>query len=299
MKKSTVVCLIAALLLLSLSPLSLAFNQSEILPGSYTVPIVSLTTKAPIPSVKKAFAGAFGSSVQVEVKKDGSALMTIENKHMTINFLGKPYEANVLTMDGATVASTKTERFSNPKNGIISDAELEDETVPAVFKMPMDLSDSGAQVLTITVDFMDQFMGRGSAHPTDVTLTLDTSAFRTETTTEAPATEATTAAPTTAAATAATTAVSTTEATQAYFEEETDAPEEAENAETQTSVTEPEGFEPEITEAQTEPETMQTAAQPKPSNSKSAVNVIIGVIGLLAVLGVAVFMILGKKKGWV
>ena len=146
--------------------------------GTYDAPIVSLTTKAPIPAIKAAFAKAFGETAQVEVLPDGSAVMTLENRHMSIKVFGKTYEANVVTMDGAQVVGTKQEKFSNPVNGLLSDPVVETKRVPMSYRVPMRLDESGAQVLTITVDFMDEFMGKGDPHPTDVTLTLDTSAFR-------------------------------------------------------------------------------------------------------------------------
>ena len=146
--------------------------------GTYDAPIVSLTTKAPIPAIKAAFSKAFGETAQVEVLPDGSEVMTLENRHMSIKVFGRTYEANVVTMDGAQVLGTKQEKFSNPVNGLLSDPVVELETVPAAFRVPVRLDESGAQVLTITVDFMDEFMGKGEPHPTDVTLTLDTAAFR-------------------------------------------------------------------------------------------------------------------------
>ncbi len=207
MKKSTS-AILAAILILTFSLSTFAFSQSEITPGEYSVPIVSLTTKAPIPAIKTAFAKAFGDSVTVEADTDG-CWMTIENRHMSITVFGKTYEANVMTMDGADVLSTKEETFSKPVAGLLGTPEMITETVPAQFRIPMALNGSGAQVLTITVDFMDEFMDRGSPHPTDVTLTLDVSAFTQSTpeTTAAPTTQEpttvveTTVAPTTQAPT--------------------------------------------------------------------------------------------------
>ncbi len=205
MKKSTS-AILAAILILTFSLSTFAFSQSEITPGEYSVPIVSLTTKAPIPAIKTAFAKAFGDSVTVEANTDG-CWMTIENRHMSITVFGKTYEANVMTMEGAQVLSTKEETFSKPVAGLLGTPEMITETVPAQFRIPMALNDSGAQVLTITVDFMDEFMGRGSPHPSDVTLTLDMSAF-------AQSVPATTAAPTTQVPTTAaeTTSAPTTQA---------------------------------------------------------------------------------------
>ena len=222
MKKSRS-AILAVILSLIVSVNAFAFSQSGISPGVYSVPIVSLTTKAPIPAIKAAFAKAFGDSVTVEADPDG-CWMTIENRHMSITVFGKTYEANVMTMEGAEVLSTKEETFSKPVAGLLGTPEMITETVPAQFRMPMELNGSGSQVLTITVDFMDEFMGRGNPHPTDVTLTLDVSAFAqpapeatdAPTTQEPTTADETTAAPTTQAPTTAapeTTAVPTTEET--------------------------------------------------------------------------------------
>lgn len=146
--------------------------QACALPGGYyNAPIVSLTTKAPIPAIKTAFAKAFGDTAQIEVTPDGKVYLTLENRHMSIKVFGRTYEANVMTIEGAEVVSEKREAFSDPVNGLFSEPETKTQTVPAAFRMPIRTDDS-EHVLTITVDFMDAFMGKGDPHPTDVTLTL-------------------------------------------------------------------------------------------------------------------------------
>ncbi len=140
--------------------------------GEYSAPIVSLTTKAPIPAIKKAFSKAFGEAVQIEARPDGKTYMTLENRHMTIHLFGNTYEANVMTVAGAEVVSEKRELFSDPVNGILAEPQTGTQTVPAAFRLPLQTDADGVQVLTITVDFMDKFMGKGDPHPTDVTLTL-------------------------------------------------------------------------------------------------------------------------------
>ena len=139
--------------------------------GNYTAPIVSLTTKAPIPAIKAAFAKAFGDTAQIEVTPDGKAYLTLENRHMSIQVFGRTYEANVMTIEGAEVVSEKREAFSDPVNGLFSEPETKTQTVPAAFRVPI-RTDNSEHVLTITVDFMDAFMGKGNPHPTDVTLAL-------------------------------------------------------------------------------------------------------------------------------
>ncbi len=139
--------------------------------GNYTSPILSLTTKAPIPAIKTAFAKAFGDTAQIEATPDGKAYVTLENRHMSIKVFGRTYEANVMTIEGAEVVSEKREAFSDPVNGLFAEPETKSQTVPAAFRMPI-RTDGSEHVLTITVDFMDAFMGKGDPHPTDVTLTL-------------------------------------------------------------------------------------------------------------------------------
>ena len=53
--------------------------------GTYQIPIKSLTSSAPIPAVKTAFANAFGDTLEVTVDKDGKmqAVATLQN--MLIN----------------------------------------------------------------------------------------------------------------------------------------------------------------------------------------------------------------------
>ena len=139
--------------------------------GNYTSPIVSLTTKAPIPAIKAAFAKAFGETAQIEVTPDGRVYATLENLHMSIQVFGRTYEANVMTIEGAEVVSEKREAFSDPVNGLFAETEMKTQTVPAAFRVPIG-TDGSEHVLTITVDLMDAFMGKGDPHPTDVTMTL-------------------------------------------------------------------------------------------------------------------------------
>ena len=97
--------------------------------------------------------------------------------------MGK-FDANVLTVEGATVLSTREDVFSNPSNGLSSPVQ---EAITALdeFEIPLELDDSNSQVLTITVDFMDYFLNSGDSYPTNVTLTLDMdNAVKNEETTE-------------------------------------------------------------------------------------------------------------------
>ena len=58
--------------------------------GTYQIPIKSLTSSAPMPAVKTAFAKAFGDTLEVTVDKDGKmqAVATLQN--MIIN-MGSEY----------------------------------------------------------------------------------------------------------------------------------------------------------------------------------------------------------------
>lgn len=147
-----------------------AAGEAPAEPGTYTVPIESLVSKAPLPAVQSAFAGAFGSSVEITVDENGSKIATVRAQHMVINFGGE-YHANIKTIEGATYHSYKTELYSptfgNPS--VTEEIEVPDEIS---FPLP-EANGAGAYVITLTVDFMDDFMGGGNPSPTDVTLTLD------------------------------------------------------------------------------------------------------------------------------
>lgn len=157
-------------------------NTSE----KYVVPIKSLTSAAPLPAVQTAFAGAFGDSVTVNVNSDGSKTATINNYHMVIDLMGNKYDANVvsiadadMTLDGvqsATILSTKEEVYTKGMGG-----PQESITVPEKFEIPLNLDSDNSQKISITVDFMDAFLGGGNPYPTTVTLTLDMDAAKPDT----------------------------------------------------------------------------------------------------------------------
>ncbi|MGN1328284.1 MAG: hypothetical protein ACI4V4_01135 [Eubacterium sp.] len=131
--------------------------------GTYKVNI-TLETKAPLPAVKKAFASAFGEYAIVTVSADGGITAKMQNKHMKIS----DNDANVLSIKGADVETTKTEKFSNPKT-----KAQEDVDCPDIFTVELNTDENNSQVLTVTVDYMNQFLGGGNDYETDVTLTLD------------------------------------------------------------------------------------------------------------------------------
>lgn len=181
--------LLAVSLLFSITAVS-AFSakaQDITEEGTYTVPITSLTSSAPLQPVKTAFATAFGEEVTVTVDDNGAMKAKIKTQHIVVDMaqmgMGK-FDANVLTVEGATVLSTREDVFSNPSNGLSSPVQ---EAITALdeFEIPLELDDSNSQVLTITVDFMDYFLNSGDSYPTNVTLTLDMdNAVKNEETTE-------------------------------------------------------------------------------------------------------------------
>ncbi len=144
-------------------------TQSVLAAGVYQVPIQSLVSAAPLEPVQTAFAGALGESVLLEVVEDGSMKATANCQNMIISLMGTDYYANILTVENAVYNSYKTEKSSTS----FGSAETEDKEVPDEITFPLELNESGSTVLTITVDFMNNFLGGGSDYPTNVTLTLD------------------------------------------------------------------------------------------------------------------------------
>ena len=145
-----------------------ALNSDLSKVGTYQIPIKSLTSSAPMPVVKKAFAGAFGDTLEVTVDQDGKmqAVATLQN--MIIN-MGSEYYANVLTIANGTTLSTKVEKSTQGMGGETLEVEVPEKIS---FELPQ-LDENNSTVLSITVDFMNYFMGQGKDYPTNVTLTLD------------------------------------------------------------------------------------------------------------------------------
>lgn len=145
-----------------------ALNSDLSKVGTYQIPIKSLTSSAPMPVVKKAFAGAFGDTLEVTVDQDGTmqAVATLQN--MIIN-MGSEYYANVLTIANGTTLSTKVEKSTQGMGGETLEVEVPEKIS---FELPQ-LDENNSTVLSITVDFMNYFMGQGKDYPTNVTLTLD------------------------------------------------------------------------------------------------------------------------------
>ncbi len=154
--------------------------EAKKMTGEYAVSIKSLVSAAPLPAVQTAFAKAFGNSVKVTISEDETKTALIKNHHMVIeNMMGQDYDANVASIidadastdeiEAATVLSTKQEVFTNG----LGSTEQKEITVPDEFTIPLNLNEKNEQKLSITVDFMDVFLGQGKPYPTTVTLTLD------------------------------------------------------------------------------------------------------------------------------
>ena len=139
-------------------------------PGQYEVAVKALKSKAPLPPIQQAFSKAFGESIILDVAKDGKMTATITPQHMVVNFMGT-YHCNVLTVEGATYPSYEV-RQSSPEFG--NAGNIVDLKVPSkiVVELPQP-NGAGDYVFTVTVDFMNAFMGGGNPYPTDVTATLD------------------------------------------------------------------------------------------------------------------------------
>ena len=161
--------LLAAVLLLSLGAVSVFAAGKTALsePGTYSVPITSLVSKAPLAPVQKAFAKAFGDSAQITVDTSGNWTATLTNYHMTVD-MGIAYGANVLTVEGATILGTRMDTYS--PGMVPTQTAIE---VPTAFSLPLEKTDDGVYALTITVDFMNALLGGGDSYPTGVTMTLD------------------------------------------------------------------------------------------------------------------------------
>ena len=142
--------------------------------GSYYVPVVSLTSGAPLPPVQEAFSKAFGQEIRLDVTADGQMTATIVPQHMVVDMAAMgAYHCNVLTVEGASYPEMKTELVT-PKFGMADQTQKIE--CPAVIVVPMPkANEKGGYVFTLTVDFMNSFLGGGldKPYPTDVTLTLD------------------------------------------------------------------------------------------------------------------------------
>ena len=145
-------------------------SAGDLAPGStYTVP-VSMTSTAPLPPVQTAFAAALGNSVQVEVDEQGNMTAVAHSQQMTIE-LGGAYYANIRTFEtaGVEVVSTRQGQYSTTLG---NPSAVETIIVPDEVRIPL-ADKSGTYELTVTVDFMDNFLGQGNPYPTKVTMTLD------------------------------------------------------------------------------------------------------------------------------
>ena len=141
---------------------------------TYTVPVVSLESGAPLPPVKKAFSKAFGDTIEINEKADGTKTAKIDLQHMVVDMsmMGSgSYECNIQTVTGAKVLATETRKLS-PTFG--KPEVIVDNEVPTQIELTLPEKDeTGKYTIELTVDFMDQFFGGGQPYLTDVKLTLD------------------------------------------------------------------------------------------------------------------------------
>lgn len=149
-----------------------ASAEEKVADKTYTVPIKNLECGAPLPPVKKAFAKAFGNEIELIEKSDGTKVAKIKPEHMIVDLMGK-YHCNILTVEGAKVLQKENRKVSPTfgKPNDIVDIEVPSE-VEVVLPTP---NDKGGYKFTVTVDFMNSFIGGGvdKPHPTEVTMFLD------------------------------------------------------------------------------------------------------------------------------
>ena len=147
-----------------------ADSAKSLEPGQYEVAVTALKSGAPIAPIQQAFSKAFGENIIVDVAKDGKMTATITPQHMVVNFMGT-YHCNILTVQGATYPSYEL-RQSSPEFG--KPGSIVEISVPSkiVVELPQP-NEEGDYVFTITVDFMDGFLGEGQPYPTEVAATLD------------------------------------------------------------------------------------------------------------------------------
>lgn len=135
--------------------------------GEYIVPIKALVSAAPIPAVKQAFAEAFGETVELTVEEDHSYRVKAKCNNMTIDLMGNQYKANIMSVTGGDILSTKKALSSKG----FGDSSCEEIDAPEWVAFPV--SGKNADSVEITVDFMNKFLGQGNPYPTNVTLALD------------------------------------------------------------------------------------------------------------------------------
>ena len=106
-------------------------TNTKAMAEQYIVPIKSLVSSAPLPPVQTAFAKAFGESVTVIGKEDGTKTARIKTAHMVVDMammnMGK-FDANVASIvdadastdeiEKAVVIATKEAVFSNSNGNL-------------------------------------------------------------------------------------------------------------------------------------------------------------------------------------
>ena len=150
-------------------------NTFKLAEGSYIVPIIALTSKAPLEPVAVAFSKGFGDTVQINVAADGSMTAVIVPQHMNIDLFGNIYQCNILklrsTRGEAQYADITTQKYTDA-----NDSQLYDIQAPGKMTVGMPAYDAAKMgyPLELTVDFMNTMYGNVAADNwMDVVLSLD------------------------------------------------------------------------------------------------------------------------------
>ena len=150
-------------------------NTAVLAEGSYIVPIVALTSKAPLEPVAIAFSKAFGDTVRIDVAADGKMTATIVPQHMNIELFGTVYQCNVLKLR-SSVGEAQYFDITTQKYTDANDSQLHDIQAPGkmVVGMPAYDETKNGYPLELTVDFMNTMYGDVAADNwMDIVLSLD------------------------------------------------------------------------------------------------------------------------------
>ena len=144
--------------------------------GVYTVPITSLTSKAPLPQVTAAFAKAFGDSFTLTVAENGTRTAAFTPRHMTVDLgNGKMYHCNVQKVKGASYPAMQSQIYTDP-DGTDLPIQCPAEIVVELPAYHADAANArNGYLLELTVDFMNALLGGGveQDHFMEVVLNVD------------------------------------------------------------------------------------------------------------------------------
>ena len=136
-------------------------NTAPLEPGFYKVPIIGLNSAAPLEPVAVAFNTGFGTEAQVEVKANGSKIITLTPRHMEIDLMGTIFQCNVLKLKSNGIEATypdgvKSESFSN------QDGSLGTINCPVTIATELPSYAETGEIgypMEVTVDFMNGMYG--------------------------------------------------------------------------------------------------------------------------------------------